>query len=154
MRIFIQLIAILFSGIGFSVLFNVRGYRVFLNACGASLAWGLYLLIHLRVQSVFWTYFVVTMLMALLCEGLARLTRTPTVLMIVPMIVPPLIPGSDLYNTCYHLITGEMQEMMFYGTKLALEIAAINFAIILAGTIVKLTLFLQKGVRRRIQGKS
>ena len=86
---------------------------------------------------MFWSYFGVTTLIALVCEALARVTKTPTSLMTVPMIVPPLIPGSDLYNTFFNLMKTDMEAFAFYGIRLVLEIAAINFGILVAASLVK-----------------
>lgn len=137
----IRIIMVFIGGIGFSIVFNVHGYRLFVNAIGAVAAWVLYLLAFAWTEDVFWSYFIATMIAAVACEALARVTHTPTTLMIVPMIVPPLVPGGDLYNAFYNLIKSNQAEAMFYGTRLVLEIAAINFGIILAATLVKLVYY-------------
>lgn len=148
-----QLLVIFLSGLGFSILFNVHGFRIFINAAGAVAAWIIYLLIYGSSGNVFWAYLITTTLVAVCCEVLARLIRTPTTLMLVPMIVPPLVPGGDLYNTCYNLITGDGALAYEYGIRLVLEIAAINFGIILAATFVKLVRYglciLQEGTGAR-----
>ena len=134
----VRIVMVFFGGIGFSIMFNVHGFRLFLNAAGASAAWILYLIAFARTGDVFWSYFIATLLTALVCEVLARFTHTPTTLMIVPMIVPPLVPGGDLYNTFYNIIKNNETLAVQYGVRLVLEIAAINFGIILAATLVKL----------------
>ncbi len=138
----LQLAVVFVASLGFSVFFNVHGYRVLINSLGASLVWAVYLLVHGMTEDIFISFLTATTVIALICEGLARITRTPTVLMIVPMIVPPLIPGSDLYNTFFNLIKNDMEQFSFYGIRLILEIAAINFGILLAGTLVKLFKYL------------
>lgn len=137
MEILLQLVVIFIAGLGFAVFFNVHGYRVVLNSLGAVAAWGLYLAASHAGGDVFWSYFGVTTLIALVCEALARVTKTPTSLMTVPMIVPPLIPGSDLYNTFFNLMKTDMEAFAFYGIRLVLEIAAINFGILVAASLVK-----------------
>ena len=148
----IRIIMVFFGGIGFSIMFNVHGYRLFLNAAGAVAAWILYLAAFAWTADVFWSYFIATLITAIICEILARITRTPTTLMIVPMVVPPLVPGGDLYNTFYNLIKSNEDLAIQYGIRLVLEIAAINFGIILAATLVKLYYY-GRGEHRKMEGK-
>ncbi|MDO4266108.1 MAG: threonine/serine exporter family protein [Eubacteriales bacterium] len=138
MRLIYEYIMVFIAGLGYCILFNVRGYRLIINAFGAVLAYALYLLAFRNTGNVFWSYLIATSLIAVLCEALARITHTPTTLMIVPMIVPPLIPGGDLYNTFYSLFLGEMGTAFTYGMRLALEIGAINIGIIFGATLVRL----------------
>lgn len=144
----IQIIMAFLSGIGFSIYFNVQGYRIIINAAGAMVAWLIYLMMYRATKDVFWSYFVATTIIAISCEGLARITRTPTTLMIVPMVVPPLVPGGDLYNTFFHLITNDLVQAEEYGVRLVLEIAAINFGIIFAATLVRFIYYGQAVYRK------
>ena len=138
MQLMYEYVMVFIGGLGYCILFNVRGYRLLINAFGSVLAYAIYLAAFQNTGNVFWSYLIATSLIAVLCEVLARITHTPTTLMIVPMIVPPLIPGGDLYNTFYNLFLGEMGAAWTHGIRLALEIGAINCGIIFGATIVRL----------------
>lgn len=147
------ILAVLMALIGslcFSVIFNIRGWRIFMNALGGAFSYIIYLLVFGWTENLFASFFLATLLIGLLCEVLARKTRTPTILMLVPMLVP-LIPGGDLYQTMFHLIQGEAELYQMYGEKLIIEVAAINFAILVAITISGLFLSVLNR-QKRLQG--
>lgn len=122
------------GSLGFSLIFNVRGRRMFLCAAGGAVQYGSYLLIYEKTGSIFVSFFFSSLLVAVLSELLARITKTPVILLLVPMLVP-LIPGGDLYNTMFHLIRQNMPEFEHYGLQLIVEVAAINFAIVVSATL-------------------
>lgn len=144
MQYFLQMLMMFPTGIGFSILLNVRGYRLFLNAAGAMVTYGIYLCFFLLWKNEFAAYLAASALTGFLCEGLARLTHTPTTLMLVPMITPPLMPGGDLYTSFSHMIAGDMRLAYDYGILLIIKIAAINIGILFSGTVVKLWYYLRQ----------
>lgn len=136
----IQIVMAFAGTLGFSMFFNIHGPRAFMNAAGAMAGWAIYLMIHRQTGSLFQSYFLTALLVTLGCEGLARLTKTPTTMMIVPMLFPE-IPGGDLYNTIYNLFQGNFEAFSVYGLRLTVEIGALNLGIVLATTLVRLWLY-------------
>ena len=138
--------------LGFSMYFNVRGMRAVMNALGGMAGWAVYLLVFGQTGSLFYGYFVTAFLVTAGCEVLARLTRTPTTLMIVPMLFPE-IPGGDLYNMAANLFSGDISGVYTYGTRLAVEIGAMNLGIVLATTFASL-FYYKKRVRLLMRMRS
>lgn len=137
---YVQIVTAFAGALGFSMFFNIHGPRVLMNAAGAMAGWAVYLVIQRQTGSLFQSYFLTALIVTLGCEGLARLTKTPTTMMIVPMLFPE-IPGADLYNTIYNLFQGNFEAFSFYGLRLIIEIGALNLGIVLATTLVRLWLY-------------
>ena len=134
-------IGMTFAGtLGFSMFFNIHGARVLMNAVGGTFGWIVYLLMYHHTGSLFQSYFVSAFVVALGCEFLARITKTPTTMMIVPMLFPA-IPGGDLYNTIFNLFQGNFALFSLYGMRLTIEIGALNLGIVLATTAVRIWMY-------------
>ena len=69
--------------------------------------------------------------MAVLSEILARVLKTPVILMLVPMLIPE-IPGGDLYYTMSYLVQGKYMEFGNSSKQVLMEAGAIALGIILA----------------------
>lgn len=132
--IIIQTAMSFITSAGFSVLYNVRGKNVFINGMGGSLSWIVCLLAFRHFDSLFWSFFISALVIAVLSYCLARPLKAPVTVMLVPMIIP-LVPGGLLYNTVFNIITGNTEAAKSFFSELVLELAAINLAIITVTTV-------------------
>lgn len=92
----LQIVMAGIGAMGFSVLFNIRGYKVVLCSIGGALAWSVYLICVENGMEIFTALFVAAIAAADSSELLARVVKAPVLLFLVPILIP-LIPGSDLY---------------------------------------------------------
>lgn len=125
-----QILMSALGSMGFAILFDIRGYRLILEAFGGALGWGLYLAARAGGLSVFWSLLIGSAGVALFSEVMARKLRTPVILLLVPMLIP-MIPGGDLYYTMYHLISKEYDQFGATARLAASEAAAIAVGILL-----------------------
>lgn len=88
-----------------------------------------------RVQSVFGAFCVKSFFFAL-SEILARIIKTPVILLLVPILIPE-IPGADLYYTMYYLVQESYTEFGSSLNKVMTEAGAIALGIILVSHIVR-----------------
>ena len=105
-----DIIQILMGGlgtIGFSLLFNVRGRKLFFGTLGGILSWTAFLVLENWFPSEALRYFLSTATITVYCEVLARVEKTPTTTFLVPVVIP-LIPGSALYYTMNYAVRSEM----------------------------------------------
>ncbi len=135
----IQIIAAVFSAIGFSLLFNIHGPRLFITAVGGAITWGVYLLVFSQTEEVFMACFVATMAIMAFAEIMARIAKTPVIILLVPMLVP-MVPGGDLYRMMTNLVMDNSAMARFYGYQLVMEVGAIAFGIIVISTAMQLIL--------------
>ena len=135
------------GAVGFALLFNVRGKRLLLFFLGGALDWAVYLLCTHNGLSVFVGLLLATMTAALFSEILARIVRTPVLILLVPMLVP-LIPGRGLYNTMDALIRGERERFLSSGISTISCAAAICLGIICVTAITQLVFTLWEHLRK------
>lgn len=136
-QILIQVMMALIGVIGFSVMFNIHGYKIFLIGVGGSITWILYRIVFHSCNDKVISCFAVTIIIAVFAEVLARIIKTPVILLLVPMLVP-LIPGSDLYYMMSSIVLRNTASVSGYGFLLAGEAGAIAFGIIIVTTVTQI----------------
>ena len=108
--------------LAFGFLFNIRGKKLLLAALGGMLSWLLFLLLGLFLAHEAARYLLVSVLISVYSEGMARLLKTPaTTFCIVSLI--PLIPGGALYYTMTGALSGNSADFVLRATH-TLELAA------------------------------
>ncbi|MBO7353099.1 MAG: threonine/serine exporter family protein [Lachnospiraceae bacterium] len=139
MTYLVQIIAAVFSAIGFSLLFNIHGRKLIITAVGGAITWGVYLIVFTQTENVFLACFVATMAIMAFAEIMARIAKTPVIILLVPMLVP-MVPGGDLYRMMTNLVMDNSGQVRFYGHQLVMEVGAIAFGIIVISTAMQLIL--------------
>lgn len=124
------------GSIGFAVLFGVYDRKLIWIAFGSGAGWMAYLLCVGRGYGIFMGLFMASLFVAALSEILARIIKTPVILMLVPMLIPE-IPGGDLYYTMYYLVQRQYTEFGQYSNLALAEAGAIALGIMTASYIAK-----------------
>lgn len=107
------------AGIGFALWFGVRGYKILSCALGAVLTWGIYLLAHWLLPSVFFATLLGSAASALFAQIMARVHKAPaTIFQTISAI--PLIPGASLYYMMYGFVTSDYTFALERGVSLVL----------------------------------
>lgn len=122
---------------GFALLFNVRGKRVWVATLGGLLSWLIFLVLSRFIASEPINYFIVSFLISVYAEVMARVMKTPTTTFITTSLIP-LIPGSSLYYTMAYAFQSDMSrflEKAVYTLELA---AALALGVIAATAFTKL----------------
>ena len=120
------------GSVGFAILFNIRGSKLAWAGAGGALGWVIYLLCPGRV---FVALFAATAAVALFSETLARVLKTPVLILMVPMLIP-LIPGSDLYAMMSALVRGQYEWFGLCAQRVTVEASAIALGVICVGSLV------------------
>jgi uncharacterized membrane protein YjjB (DUF3815 family) len=122
-----QQIIMAFGGaLGFAILFNIRGRKIWYAAVGGMLSWATYLLSGLWLNGEMTQYFTAAIAVTLYCELCARLEKTPATTFLAASIIP-LVPGRALYYTMSYAVRGmlaEFAENSLYTVGIAVAIAA------------------------------
>lgn len=136
----IQTVMGLIGSVSFAILFGVMDRKLLWIALGGGAGWVVYLLCTANGYSMFVGLFAASFFVAALSELLARVLKTPVILLLVPMLIPE-IPGGDLYYTMQHLVQREYVEFGNFSNRVLIEAGAIALGIILAsyaGRIVRI----------------
>lgn len=111
--------------LGFGILYNIRGKKLWLAGLGGCLGWGLFLLLFPVLESEVYRYYFCALFVAAYSEVLARVLKTPaTTFMMVSLL--PHIPGGALYRTMRYALNRSWPlcwESALYTLKLALALA-------------------------------
>lgn len=136
---FIQIITAFIGSIGFAILYNIKGKKLLICGLGGAFSWTIYLLAYHHFNDVVLALLISTISSGFLAEFLARIIKTPVIILLVPMLIP-LIPGSDLYYTTQSLMLNEIDAVSHYGNLVIKEAAAIAMGIILSVCIVQIVM--------------
>ena len=94
----IQLLVSFTGSLGFAVLFNIHGKKLWFAALGGCLSWAVYLAAGIWTASPYICGFWSTVVITLYAECMARIHKTPVTVFLVSATIP-LIPGAALYRT-------------------------------------------------------
>ena len=122
----IQVLAAGFASLGFAILYNVKGRKIWVSFFGGILTWGLYLILYKIFHQDVICYFLVTSFITFYVELAARIFKTPTTTFLVAAIII-IIPGGGLYRTIAALMEQRWQNFIdsgFNTLSIALAIAA------------------------------
>lgn len=121
-----QIILAFMGSLGFSILFNIKGRKIWYAALGGMLAWVMYLLGGLWLSGEITQYFVAAIVVTFYSEICARIEKTPATTFLTAAIIP-LVPGRALYYTMSYVINNKFVEFADYGSytvSIAIAIAA------------------------------
>lgn len=133
----LQIVTGCIGSLGFALLFNVRGKRLWVAALGGLLSWLIFLLLSRFIDSEPINYFIVSFFVSIYAEVMARVMKTPTTTFITTSLIP-LIPGGSLYYTMAYAFQSDASrfvEKAVYTLELA---AALALGIIAATAFTKL----------------
>ena len=128
-----QILAAAVGTLGFAFVFNIRGRKVFFAAFGGCLGWVLFLLLGLFLENEVVRYLIVSIAVSVYGEVMARVLKTPTTLFSVVCLVP-LVPGSGLYYTMTHALSGNLDGFIEKGTSTLGLAAALSIGVVLVNT--------------------
>ncbi len=103
----LQVITGCIGSIGFAILFNVRGKRLIFASLGGLLSWMTFLLLGALIQNEIVRYLIVSALISVYAEIMARILKTPKTTFIMTSLIP-LIPGGALYYTMRAAFSGDI----------------------------------------------
>ncbi len=132
----IQIISGCVGTLGFGVLFNIRGKKLFYGAVGGLLAWTLCILFNLFIPNEPIVYLLVSIATSVYAELLAIKLRTPTTTFLIISLIP-LIPGGSLYYTMAYAMSSDFEKFISKALSTLQLAAALSLGIIIVLSIFK-----------------
>ena len=132
----VQVIAAFVGTLGFGFLFNIRGKKLLLAATGGMLSWLLFLVLRPLTESEVLRYFLVSALITVYSEVLARHLKTPSATFCIVSLVP-LVPGSGLYYTMANALGGNAEGFVSKGLHTLELTAALSLGIVLVTALFR-----------------
>ena len=137
MQYIIEVLMAVVGAVAFSVIFNIHGKKLIITGIGGAITWSTYLLVYNFTNNVFVSCLLATIVIMFYTELMARVSKNPVIILLVPMLVP-MVPGGDLYYMMANVVMDNSELGRFYGQKLVLEVGAIAFGIILVSTAIQI----------------
>jgi uncharacterized membrane protein YjjB (DUF3815 family) len=147
MTYFMQIITAFLGSLGFSVIFNIKGTKLFLAASGGILSWGMYLLLAELLYNPVSQTFIAAMLVTFYAEVCARLMRTPTTTFLTASLIP-LVPGSGLYYTMSYGVNGMFSNFITSGVHTLALAVALAGGIVVASSVYRIFMVVLQQLRK------
>ena len=110
--------------LGFSVLFQCRGWSLLWAAVGGTLGWALYLLATNLGAGEALAYAIAAATVTLWSESLSRWSGRPTVSFLLPGLIP-LVPGKSIFTAMDLAVRKQLAEAALAGWETLVIAAAI-----------------------------
>ena len=123
-EILIQLVTAFLGALGVALLFGLHKRHLFFASLGGMITWGIYLLIHIFLQTPFLANLIASVFAVSFAEALAHWRKCPATLFVMPSIVP-LVPGSSLYYTMSYAVQNDLDKAHIYGQQTLITALAI-----------------------------
>lgn len=119
----VMVIAAFISTVTLGILLEVpKRFIIRVGVVGA-IGWLIYLAMGTNESSVVFRSFVATLVVATVSHSFARIMKAPVTVFLISGILP-LVPGTGMYYTVYHLIIGNRSMAGFYLVR-TMEIAGV-----------------------------
>lgn len=111
-----EMIAATATGLGYALLYNVKGRLLIPSFIGAAFGWAAYSLSARAGMGAVWASFMGAVMVSLWAEIFSRRCKSPaTVFLIVGVL--PLVPGAGIYNTMLDIVNRHYTEAKVVGLQ-------------------------------------
>ena len=128
-RALIEMLTATLACFGFSIIYQARPNRLVLCGLSGGITWGVCCLAQLLVDNLFINYMLAAAFGTLLSEFLARRTKCPATIFLIPALLP-MVPGGSLYYTTFAVVMGNTADARYYGQRTALAASGIAVGLV------------------------
>lgn len=122
--------------VGFGVLFNIKGKKLYLAGIGGMLGGVIYSFCKMNEFPEALSLFYAGVGFALYSEIFARICHTPVTTFIICALIP-LVPGKGMYETMRYAVAGDAQTALQTGLDTLIYAGALALGIILVSTLMR-----------------
>ena len=133
----IQSIFAFFASIGFGILFNIKGSKLFYAGLGGGLSWFISLYCESLGLNTTSSFFIASIVFSIYSEIMARVLKTPVTSLIICALIP-LVPGGGMYYTMYEAINGNIMQSIELGINTISNAGSLAIGIIFISTLTRL----------------
>ncbi|GAB6170455.1 threonine/serine exporter family protein [Clostridium carnis] len=126
-----------FSSLGFGILFNIKGKKLFFAALGGGIGWFISLYCSKLGLSTSASFFIASVVFSIYSEIFARVLKTPVTTLVICALIP-LVPGGGMYYTMYEAVTGNIMKSLETGITTLANAGSLAVGIIFVSTITRL----------------
>ncbi|MBU5590963.1 threonine/serine exporter family protein [Clostridium sp. MSJ-4] len=119
--------------LGFAILFNIKGKKLFFASLGGAMSFFFYLLFLQLNFSELSALFFSTIIFSVYSEILARCLKTPVTTFTICALIP-LVPGGAMYYTMLESIQGNIGKSLEIGFNTICKAGALAIGIIIVSS--------------------
>lgn len=126
-----------FATLGFGILFNIKGHKLFYAGLGGGISWFISLYCESLGFDTISSFFIASIIFSIYSEVMARVLKTPVTTLIICALIP-LVPGGGMYYTMYEAINGNIMESIELGLHTMASAGSLALGIIFVSTLTRL----------------
>ncbi|CUP15822.1 threonine/serine exporter family protein [Clostridium sp. NSJ-49] len=123
--------------LGFGIIFNIKGKKLFFASLGGAIGWFFYSLSLKFNFSELSSLFISAIFFSSYCEIFARILKTPVTTLVICSLIP-LVPGGGMYYTMLEAVNGNVSSSLDLGLNTLASAGTLALGIIFVSTITKL----------------
>lgn len=133
----IQTFGALFATIALAIILGVpKKFTILVGLVGA-IGWWVYLVLGYGEERIVFRTFIAALIVACVSHSFARILKAPVTVFLISGILP-LVPGTGMYRTVYHFITGNSSMVSYYFSQTLQLAGVIAIAIVIMDTIFRI----------------
>ena len=145
----IQTFSAFLATLGFGIIFNIKGKKLFFAALGGAIGWFFYSLSLKLEFSDLSSLFISAIFFSIYCEIFARILRTPVTTLVICALIP-LVPGGGMYYTMLEAVNGNVSKSLDLGLNTLASAGTLSLGIIFVSTITKLITTYKNKEKRKL----
>lgn len=134
--------AAIFASLGFGVLFNIRGNKLFVASLIGGLGGIVYEIIMGTGQSAAFSLFWASCALSLASEIAARMMKTPVTTFLVCALIP-LVPGGGMYYTVLEVVQGNVDGAVMQGLSTIIQACSIVIGVTFVSSCMRMIMRLK-----------
>lgn len=134
---YIEILYAFFSTFFFSIIFNLRGEKIFFSSVCGALGWFVLLFSQSLHYSMTASFFIAAIAITIYSEIIAKELETPVTTTLIPGLIP-LVPGGGIYYTMYYIVTNEFLAARAKGMETLSITVALSVGIFLVSTFFQI----------------
>ncbi|MDV4152422.1 threonine/serine exporter family protein [Clostridium sp. AL.422] len=140
---FIQSLFGFFAALGFGILFNIKGNKLFYAGLGGGLSWFISIYCESLGFNTTSSFFISAIIFSIYSEIMARILKTPVTTLIICALIP-LVPGGGMYYTMYEAINGNIMESIEIGLDTISNAGSLALGILFVSTLTRLLMLAKR----------
>ena len=134
--------------LGFGIIFNIRGKKLFFASLGGAISWFFYSLPLKLNFSELSSLLISAIFFSTYCEIFARILRTPVTTLVICALIP-LVPGGGMYYTMLEAVNSNVSKSLDLGLNTLASAGTLALGIIFVSTITKLIITNKRYKKRK-----
>ena len=125
-----------FASLGFGIIFNIRGKKLYFAALGGSIGWFIYSL-SLKAIPPLYALTLAALSFSVYSEIMARILKSPITIFVICALIP-LVPGGGMYYTMLYILQDNLSMAIETGIETISNAGSLVMGILIVSSIMKI----------------